>query len=219
VGRFGRHRGYDACLIDDLPALVWVANLAALELHTHQATVDDPTRPTAMVIDLDPGEPAGVLDCCRVALDVRSVLAQLGLEAVVKSSGGKGLHVSVPFNTPGVTAEHTKRLALAIGQLLESHDAKRVTTNMARTERPGRVLLDWSQNDRNKTTIAAYSLRIKARPTVSAPLRWQEVEHAHEHGDPAGLVFEAGEVLERVDEMGDLYAANLTLAQQMPDLG
>src|SRR5439155_23140212 len=125
---------------------------------------------------LDPGAAAGIVDCCRVALDIRETLARLRLEMVVKASGGKGLHLAVPLNSPGVTAEDTKQFALAVGQLLESRDPKRVTTNMAKSERPGRVFVDWSQNDRNKTTIAAYSLRIRARPTVSAPVTWEEVE-------------------------------------------
>jgi bifunctional non-homologous end joining protein LigD len=218
VNRYGRHQGYNACLIDDLPELVWVANLAALELHTHQATVDDPDRPTSLVIDLDPGEPATTIDCCRVALDLREVLDRLRIEAVVKSSGNKGLHLAVPLNTPGVTADDTKQFALALGQLLESRDPKRVTVNMAKAERPGRVFVDWSQNDRNKTTIAAYSLRILPRPMASTPLTWDEIEHAHDSGDASAVRLEARDVLARVDAHGDLYASNLELQQELPQL-
>jgi bifunctional non-homologous end joining protein LigD len=206
-------------LIDDLPALVWVANLAALELHAHQATVDEPDRPTAVVLDLDPGPPAGVIDCCRVALEIRDVLTRLELDAVVKTSGGKGLHISIPLNSDGVTADDTSRFALAIGNFLEQRDPRRVTTEMTKAKRPGKVFVDWSQNARFKTTIAAYSLRIRPEPSVSTPIAWTEVEEAFDTGVESGLVFDAPAVLDRVDEIGDLYAPNLELEQQLPDLG
>ncbi|MDQ1468049.1 MAG: bifunctional non-ous end joining protein LigD [Actinomycetota bacterium] len=218
IGKYERHTGFEGCLIESLPALVWVANLAALELHTYQAGIDDLARPTALVIDLDPGEPATIVDCARVALDLRDTLDTLGLAAVVKTSGSKGLHLSVPLNTPGVTDDATKSFSLALGQLLESRDPKRVTTVMAREHRRGRVFVDWSQNDRAKTTVAPYSLRIKARPLVSTPLGWTEVEAAHKSGDGDRLTFEARAVLERVVELGDLYEPNLTLQQELPSL-
>lgn len=218
MGRYGRHAGFEGCVIDTLPALVWVANLAALELHTYQATIDDLTLPTALVIDLDPGEPATIVDCARVALTLRDTFAVLGLTAVVKTSGSKGLHLSVPFNTPGVTDEATKSLALALGQLLESRDPKHVTTVMAKERRRGRVFVDWSQNDRAKTTIAPYSLRIRPRPLVSTPLSWPEVEAIHDGGDADTLTFDAPAVLERVAAHGDLYEPNLTLQQELPAL-
>jgi bifunctional non-homologous end joining protein LigD len=218
MGKYDRHTGFEGCLIESLPALVWVANLAALELHTYQAAVGDLERPTALVIDLDPGEGATIVDCARVAIDLRDMLDTLGLAAVVKTSGSKGLHLSVPLNTPGVTAEHTKSLALALGQVLESRDPKRVTTVMAKERRRGRVFVDWSQNDRAKTTVAPYSLRIRPRPLVSTPLRWDEVEAVHESGDGEPLTFEAPAVLERVAEHGDLYEANLTVHQELPAL-
>jgi bifunctional non-homologous end joining protein LigD len=219
IGKYDHHVGFEGCLVDSLAALVWVANLAALELHCYQATVADLTRPTALVIDLDPGEPATIVDCARVALDLRATLAQLGLEAVVKTSGSKGLHISVPLNTPGVTDEATKSFALALGQLLESRDPKRVTTVMARAHRRGRVFVDWSQNDRAKTTVAPYSLRIRPRPWVSTPVTWAEIEAVHERGDRSALTFEAADVVTRVDALGDLYAPNLTLEQELPRLG
>jgi bifunctional non-homologous end joining protein LigD len=218
VGKYDHHAGFEGCLIEHLPALVWVANLAALELHTYQATVDDLSRPTAMVIDLDPGEPATIVDCARVALDLRDTFDRLGLESVVKTSGSKGLHLSVPLNTPGVTDDATKSFALAVGQLHESRDPKRVTTVMAKERRPGRVFVDWSQNDRAKTTVAPYSLRIRSRPLVSTPLQWEEVEAVHDRGDGSSLTFEAPAVLERVEELGDLYEPNTTLHQALPAL-
>jgi bifunctional non-homologous end joining protein LigD len=218
MGRYERHEGFEGCVIDSLPALVWVANLAALELHTYQAAIADLTCPTALVIDLDPGEPATIVDCARVAIDLRDTLEALGLVAVVKTSGSKGLHLSVPLNTPGVTADATKHFSLALGQLLESRDPKRVTTVMAKEHRRGRVFVDWSQNDRAKTTVAPYSLRIRPRPLVSTPLGWQEVEAVHDRGDGGALTFDAPQVLERVAARGDLYEPNLTLQQELPSL-
>jgi bifunctional non-homologous end joining protein LigD len=203
--------GYVGCVIDSLPALVWTANLAALELHTQQATTAEPERPTALVVDLDPGPGAGLADCRRVALQLRDWLARLDLVAVVKTSGSKGLHLSVPLNTPAVTDDDTKRFALTLGQLLEQREPERVTTNMAKDQRHGRVFVDWSQNDRHKTTIAPYSLRIRDRPTVSTPLTWEEVEA----GDQS---FEADEVVARVERIGDAYLENLTRQQELPKL-
>jgi bifunctional non-homologous end joining protein LigD len=217
IGGTGRRfPAFTGCLVDDLPTLIWVANLAALELHTHQARASDQLHPTAMVIDLDPGAPATILDCCRLALEIRDLLAQLGLEIVVKTSGSKGLHLSAPLNTTDHTAEDTKRFALAIGQLLESRDPAHVTVDMAKERRVGRVFVDWSQNDRHKTTVCAYSLRIRPRPWVSTPLGWDEVSDALDGGDPDALTFEAPDTLARVAKLGDLYAPNLTLQQELP---
>ena len=207
-----------ACAIDDLPGLVWVANLAALELHTPQARADEPLRPTAMVFDLDPGAPADVRDCARVAIELRDVLDQLGLHAVVKTSGSKGLHMSVGLH-PSVDAEQTKAFAPALGRILESRDPQRVTVNMAREQRGGRVFVDWSQNDRHKTTVCAYSLRATARPQVSTPLSWDEVAAAIDARDASALQFEADAVLARVDELGDLYAGSLATDQELPEIG
>jgi len=210
--------GTKGCIVDDVATLVWLANLAALELHTHQWTLADPVHATAMVIDLDPGEPATIIDCCRVALDLRSTLAQLGLRCVVKTSGGKGLHLSVPVVGSEATDEETKRFALALGQLLESRDPKRVLVDMTRAKRPGKVFVDWSQNDRHKTTVCAYSLRLRDRPSVSTPLAWSEVEAAFDDGDPDLLTFDARAVLQRTAEHGDLYADSLGLHQELPAL-
>jgi bifunctional non-homologous end joining protein LigD len=172
-----------------------------------------------VVLDLDPGPPADVVDCCRVAVDLREVLDALGLTAVVKTSGGKGLHVSVPLNgtkkDAPITDDDTKTFALALGQLLESRDPKRVLVEMTRAKRPGKVFIDWSQNDQHKTTVCAYSLRLQDRPTVSTPVSWDEVADAE---DPDALVFEAPEVLARVEKLGDLYAESLTLHQELPPL-
>ena len=206
----------NACVIEEMAALIWLANLAALEIHTHQWCVDDPEHPTAMVIDLDPGPPAGVLDCARVALQLHELFDQLDREVVVKTSGGKGLHLSMPLNTGLATDEETKRFALALGQLLESRDKKRVTVDMAKERRGGRVFVDWSQNDMHKTTVCAYSLRIRERPTVSTPVTWDEIDDALTAGDPDALTFEAPDVVARVEELGDLYADTLTVEQELP---
>jgi bifunctional non-homologous end joining protein LigD len=208
--------GLVQCVIDDVASLVWVANLASLELHTLQATVDEPDRPTSMVLDLDPGPPASILDCCRVALDLRDMLDGLGLQTVVKTSGGKGLHLATPVR--GADAEATKSFARALGQLLAKQDPERVTIVMARDIRPGKVFVDWSQNDRHKTTVCAYSLRAQPRPTVSTPLSWDEVSSALDEGDTGALSFEAPDVLVRVDRLGDLYEPNLTEHRSLPDL-
>jgi bifunctional non-homologous end joining protein LigD len=207
------------CVLDDLPSLVWAANMAALELHTPQARVSSPDRPDSMVFDLDPGPGASVLDCCRVGLDLHGLLAELGLESVVKTSGSKGLHLAVPLHTD-VTDDDTKGFALAVGQVLAKREPKRVTTNMKKEERPGKVFVDWSQNDSHKTTVCAYSLRGKTRPTVSAPVTWDEVSDALDTGDPDtdALMLEAGDVIERVEDLGDVYADNLELEQELPAL-
>jgi bifunctional non-homologous end joining protein LigD len=207
------------CVLDDLPSLVWSANMAALELHTPQARVSSPDRPDSMVFDLDPGPGASVLDCCRVGLDLHGLLAELGLESVVKTSGSKGLHLAVPLRAK-VTDDDTKEFALALGQVLAKREPERVTVIMRKDERRGKVFVDWSQNDKHKTTVCAYSLRGKARPTVSAPVTWDEVSDALDTGDPDtdALTFEAGDVLERVEELGDMYADNLELEQELPAL-
>jgi bifunctional non-homologous end joining protein LigD len=210
--------GQRSCIVEDLPTLVWLANLAALELHTNQWKLPDVDRPCAVVLDLDPGAPADVLDCCRVAIDLRDVLDALGLIALVKTSGGKGLHISVPLNGAPVTDDDTKTFALALGQLLAARDPKRTTVNMAKAERGGRVFIDWSQNDRHKTTICAYSLRIADRPSVSTPISWDELEDALDRGDADALSFEAPAVLDRVAGGVDHYAASLTVRQELPAL-
>lgn len=212
-------RAYDdvtACVVDEVATLVWMANLAALELHTLQATVDDPDHPTAVVLDLDPGPPAGLLECARVALTIQALLERLGLVSVVKTSGGKGLHVAIPVR--GATADATKAFAKALGQLLAKDDPERITIVMAREQRANRVFVDWSQNDRHKTTVCAYSLRARPRPMVSTPLSWDEVSDALDGGDTSGLEHDTDSVLARAGGIGDLYAANLTADQQLPVL-
>jgi bifunctional non-homologous end joining protein LigD len=206
-----------ACCIADVPGLVWTANLAALELHTPQALAADPWRPTAVVFDLDPGPRAGLVDCARVALELQDLLTQLGLSAVAKTSGSKGLHLAMGIR-PSVDADTTKAFALALGRMLESRDPARVTVNMAREQRTGRVFVDWSQNDRHKTTVCAYSLRATDVPGVSAPVSWDELAAVVDTGDASALMFEPADVLTRVEHHGDFYAASLAANQELPAL-
>jgi bifunctional non-homologous end joining protein LigD len=206
------------CVLDDLPSLVWAANMAALELHTPQARVSSPDRPDSMVFDLDPGPGTSVLDCCRVGLDLQGVLAELGLESVAKTSGSKGLHLAVPLHTE-VTDDDTKGFALALGQLLANREPEQVTVVMRKDLRKGKVFVDWSQNDRHKTTVCAYSMRGKDRPMVSTPVTWDEVSDAIDGKDPDALTFEAPDVLDRVEQVGDVYQPNLELEQELPALG
>jgi len=206
------------CVLDDLPSLVWAANMAALELHTPQARVSRPDRPDSMVFDLDPGPGSSVLDCCRVGLDLHGVLAELGLESVAKTSGAKGIHLAVPLHTE-VTDDDTKGFALALGQLLANREPDRVTVVMRKDLRKEKVFVDWSQNDRHKTTVCAYSMRGKERPMVSTPVTWDEVSDALDGKDPDALTFEAPDVLDRIGQVGDVYLPNLELEQELPALG
>jgi bifunctional non-homologous end joining protein LigD len=208
-------RPIDFCVVEDAATLVWVANLASLELHTLLSRENDVTRPTMMVFDHDPGEGVGLLECIRVALKFRDMLARLGLESFAKTSGGKGLHLYVPLNTP-VTFDQTKAFSHAIAQVLEREAPESVTTVMRKDLRRGKVFLDWSQNDRHKTTVCAYSLRARHRPTVSTPVEWEELERAAKKKDASGLVFETEDVLRRVEKKGDLFAPVLRVRQKLP---
>jgi bifunctional non-homologous end joining protein LigD len=211
----GRNDGdIDYCVADDLATLVWLANLADLEMHTPLARASDIETPTLVAFDLDPGPPATIVECARVALDLREAFEHLGLEAFPKTSGSKGMQVYVPLNTPGVTWDDTKTFAMHLAQLLERRARDRVVSDMKKSLRPGKVFVDWSQNDRHKTTVNAYSLRGMERPTVSTPLAWEEVETMAEDGEPRS--FTAPEVLERVAEHGDLFAPVQTLTQELP---
>ena len=211
-------RPVDFCLANDEATLVWVANLASLELHTLLSRSKDLERPTMMVFDHDPGEGADLLDCIRVARRFRQMLEQLGLESFAKTSGGKGLHLYVPLNST-ITFGQTKTFSRAIAQILEKQDAEHVTTNMRKELRKGKVFVDWSQNDRHKTTVCAYSLRARPRPTVSTPVEWEELDRALRNGDASALAFEAGDVVKRVAKKGDLFEPILRMKQKLPRLG
>jgi bifunctional non-homologous end joining protein LigD len=208
----------DYLLADDRATLIWLANLAALELHVPLARAQATARPTTLVFDLDPGAPATVIDCCRVALILQGMFENLGLQSVVKTSGKKGLQLYVPLNVDGVSFAQTKPFAKAVAELLEQSEPDLIVSRMTKTQRPGKVLIDWSQNDQNKTTVCAYSLRAADRPTVSTPLDWDEVRAALQRGDADALRFEASAVVQRVAERGDLFAPVLSIAQELPKL-
>jgi bifunctional non-homologous end joining protein LigD len=206
----------DYVLADDLPTLVWLANLAAIELHVPLARAPAIERPASVVFDLDPGAPASIVECCHVAAQLQGMFENLGLQSYAKTSGSKGLQVYIPLNSNEVTYSQTKPFAKAVAELLESTEPDLVVSRMTKTRRTGKVLIDWSQNDAKKTTVCVYSLRATERPTVSTPVDWDEVRATRDSGNPALLEFEAGEVLERVAERGDLFAPVLSLVQQLP---
>jgi bifunctional non-homologous end joining protein LigD len=208
----------DFCVCDGKPTLIWMAQLAAIELHPSLSKGRAPKRPTVLAFDLDPGAPADVVDCCRVALRLRDLFGHFGVECFPKTSGSKGMQVYVPLNSKKVNYETTKPFAKAIAQLLEKQTPDKVISKMKKVEREGKVFVDWSQNHPSKTTIAVYSLRARPRPTASTPLAWEEVEACAENEDPDSLVFEAGEVLERIEDRGDLFAPVLELEQELPEL-
>jgi bifunctional non-homologous end joining protein LigD len=214
---WSRHnsRTIDFCLADDLPTLVWLANLADLELHTSLALAVDVTAPTIVAFDLDPGPPATIVECAEVALRLREAFEHLGLEAFPKTSGSKGMQVYVPLNTPATYAQ-TKPFAHAIAQVLERRHPDLVVSDMRKSLRTGKVLVDWSQNDEHKTTVNVYSLRARERPTVSTPLRWEEVEAVRDSRDPGELDFTSEHVLARVAEHGDLFLPVIELEQELP---
>jgi len=205
------------CLINDLPGLVWAANLADLELHTFLHRAPAIARPTALAFDLDPGPPANILHCCKVALQLRDVLDTLGLRSLPKTSGSKGLQIYVPLNS-SVTYEKSKSFARALAVLLEGQSPDLIVSNMQKSLRKGKVLVDWSQNDAHKTTVNVYSLRAQDHPTVSTPIRWEEIESTIKKKNPALIRFEADGVLKRVQKCGDLFAPVLSMKQILPSL-
>lgn len=204
------------CVLDSVAALVWSANLAALELHTTMARAKTPGNPTMVVFDLDPGAPADIIDCCEVGLWIRDMLGTLGLDCVAKTSGSKGLQVYLPINGE-IDYLHSAGFAKVVAEATERGAPDRVVSVQKKELRKGKVLVDWMQNSFHKTTVCAYSLRARERPTVSTPVTWEEVEACLDERDPELLAFTAPEVLERVDELGDLWAPTLTLRQELPD--
>jgi bifunctional non-homologous end joining protein LigD len=207
--------GIPYCVLNEPAAVVWAANLAALELHTPMARATDIESPTMVVFDLDPGPPAAIQACADVALDIRATLEGLGLELFAKTSGNKGLQLYLPVNGP-LTHDRAASFAQAVAQALEKHHPDKVVSNMRKDLRRGKVFIDWSQNARFKTTVCAYSLRAVARPSVSTPVSWDEVAEA---AGGAPLAFEAPDVLERLERFGDLFEPTATLTQSLPDLG
>jgi bifunctional non-homologous end joining protein LigD len=217
VASRGKDNRIDYCMMEDLPALVWAANLADLELHTFLHRAPAIGRPTAIAFDLDPGPPADIVLCCQVALWLKEILASVELEAYPKTSGSKGLQLFVPLNT-SANYDRTKQFARALAERLEREHPKLAVSRMQKSLRKGKVFIDWSQNDEHKTTVNVYSLRAKSRPTVSTPLTWKEVEMAAANGDAGRLVFETEAVLDRVEKHGDLFEPVLRQKQRLPAL-
>src|SRR3989440_2092734 len=211
----GNNRMMNYCLAQDLPTLVWAANLADLELHTSLAKRKDVAKPTMMVFDLDPGAPADIVQCCQVGLWLRDLLAKMKLKSFAKTSGSKGLQIYVPLNT-AVTFDQTKDLARALAQLLEREHVDLVTSNMSKAVRKGKIFVDWSQNDEHKTTICVYSLRAREEPTVSTPVSWDEVTNCLKKKKADLLKFRSDQVLARMEKLGDLFEPVENLKQKPP---
>jgi bifunctional non-homologous end joining protein LigD len=213
----GNNRDVNYILANDLPTLVWIANLASIELHPSLSLARDISTPTMIVFDLDPGPPANIVQCAQVGLWVRQIFDHFGLQSFPKSSGSKGLQIYIPLNTK-TSYEQTKPFAHALARLLEQEHQDLVVSDMKKAIRTNKVFVDWSQNDQHKTTISVYSLRAREHPTVSTPVTWEEVEQTLKKKDAGLLVFEAKDVLARVQKMGDLFAPVQTLKQKLPEL-
>jgi bifunctional non-homologous end joining protein LigD len=216
VARHHKPGSIQFCLANNLPTLVWAANLGDLELHTFLSKAPDVHKPTEIVFDLDPGPPANAVQCAQVALWLREMFAKLGLELFIKSSGSKGIQAYIPLNTPTTYAETTP-FAKTVAQALQNVHPELVVSDMKKELRHGKVLVDWSQNSETKTTVCVYSLRAKDRPFVSMPLEWSEVEACLKKKDPALVFFEAVDALKRVEKKGDLFAPVLTMKQSLKD--
>ena len=213
----GNNRTMHYLMGNDLPTLVWIANLASIELHPSLSLGKAIETPTMIVFDLDPGPPANIVQCCQVGLWVREIFDHFNLKSFAKTSGSKGMQVYIPLNTK-TSYDETKAFANAIARLLEDQHRDLVVSDMKKAIRTNKVFVDWSQNDQHKTTISVYSLRAREHPTVSTPVTWEEVEAALKKKDANLLVFESKDVLARVEKMGDLFAEVQTLKQKLPNL-
>src|SRR5271154_499385 len=211
------HRTINFILANDLPTLVWIANLASIELHPSLSLAEDIATPTMIVFDLDPGPPANIVQCAQVGLWVREIFDHFGLQSFPKTSGSKGMQIYVPLNMP-TSYEQTKSFAHALARLLEQEHPDLVVSDMKKAVRTNKVLVDWSQNDAHKTTISVYSLRAREHPTVSTPVTWDEVEQALKKKDAERLVFEAKDVPARVEKLGALFEPVQKLKQKLPQL-
>jgi bifunctional non-homologous end joining protein LigD len=203
------------CLAQDVATLVWTANLADLELHVPLHRHRDVDRPDSVVFDLDPGPPANLVQCCEVALILEDTFGRLGLRSLAKTSGSKGMQLYVPLNTHA-TYDETKPFAKAVAEALEAQRPELAVSNMKKSLRAGKVLVDWSQNDPHKTTVCVYSLRARERPTVSTPVTWDEVQRCLDARDPDLLSFDSEAALARIARLGDVFAPLLSLQQELP---
>ncbi|MBP1735193.1 MAG: primase, small subunit [Deltaproteobacteria bacterium] len=215
---FGEKERMTVCLVNDLDTLVWVANLASLELHVPLARVKSRETPDSMVFDLDPGDEADIVDCARVALILRDLLSSLKLACYVKTSGKKGLHVYVPLNLKETFFEDTKKFSKAVAEVMQRNYPDLVTAKMPKEQRRGRVFINWSQNDSSKTMICVYSLRARTEPIVSFPLTWNEVESLEAEGDPKKFEITHSEAVGRTEKVGDLFGDMILKEQKLPYL-
>jgi bifunctional non-homologous end joining protein LigD len=213
----GNQRDVNYILCNDLPTLVWVANLASIELHPSLSLAEDILCARSIVFDLDPGPPANIVQCCQVAVWLRQIFEHFKLQSFPKTSGSKGMQIYVPLNTK-TSYDETKPFAHALARLLENDHRDLVVSEMKKAIRTNKIFVDWSQNDEHKTTVSVYALRARERPTVSTPITWDEVERCLKKKDPKLLVFEAHQTLERVEKTGDLFAPLLQLKQKLPKL-
>jgi bifunctional non-homologous end joining protein LigD len=206
------------CLVNDLETLMWVANLASLELHVSLARAGSPETPDSMVFDLDPGDRANILNCARVALILRDLLLELGLASYVKTSGKKGLHVYVPLNSKETTFQDTKNFSKAVAKIVQKNYPDLVTAKMAKEYRKAKVFINWSQNDSSKTMICVYSLRAREKPIVSFPLVWNKLEHLPGQVDPEKLQVIHSDAVAIAEKNGDLFQVVLVKKQKLPHL-
>ena len=206
------------CLVNDLGTLIWVENLASVELHLPLARAGSPETPDSMVFDLDPGDGANILDCAKVALILRDLLYELRLASCVKTSGKKGLHVYVPLNRKETTFEGTKTFSKAVAEIMQKNYPDLVTAKMAKEYRKKKVFINWSQNDSSKTMICVYSLRAREKPLVSFPLVWKELEDLAGQNNPEKLEVVHSEAVDRAEKQGDLFREVLTKKQRLPYL-
>jgi bifunctional non-homologous end joining protein LigD len=213
----GNQRNVNYILCNDLATLIWIENLASIELHPSLSVAQDITCPKSIVFDLDPGPPANIVQCCQVAIWLRTIFEHFKLQSFPKTSGSKGMQIYLPLNTQ-TSYDETKPLAHALARLLENEHRELVVSDMKKAIRSNKIFVDWSQNDEHKTTVSVYALRARERPTVSTPVTWDEVEHCHRKKDPKLLVFETRETLARVEKLGDLFAPLLELKQKLPKL-
>jgi bifunctional non-homologous end joining protein LigD len=213
----GNKRNVNYILCNDLPTLIWVENLASIELHPSLSVAQDIMCPKSIVFDLDPGPPANIVQCCQVAIWLRSIFEHFKLESFPKTSGSKGMQIYIPLNT-NTSYDQTKPLAHALARLLENEHPDLVVSDMKKAIRTNKIFVDWSQNDEHKTTVSVYALRARERPTVSTPITWDEVEHCFKKKDASLLVFESHQTLDRVQKQGDLFAPLLSLKQKLPKL-
>jgi bifunctional non-homologous end joining protein LigD len=217
IPRTGEKSMINYILLNDLPSLVWSANMANLEIHPFLAKIPHIAQPTMLVFDLDPGEGADILSACEAAFRVKDVLDRLNLKSFAKVSGSKGIHLHVPLNTK-VTYEATQPFARSIAQLIEGEHPDLVVSEMPKSKRRGKVFVDWSQNSEYKSTVAVYSLRAKAKqPFVAMPMTWDELRNAVKKGNASALFIEPDAALRRLKKTGDLFAPVLKLKQKLPE--